>query len=41
MSPAAGFTVRYLWTAGRQSVTDFDMLAPEQQKLLNEKTTGF
>jgi len=28
MSPAARFTVRFLWPAGGQSVRDFDMLAP-------------
>lgn len=37
MSPAAGFTVRFLWTAGGQSVRDFDMLALEWQKLINGK----
>lgn len=37
MSPATGFTVRCLWTAGGQSGRDFDMLAPEWQKLIKEK----
>lgn len=39
MFPAAGFTVRFLWTAGGQSVRDVDRLAPEWQKLINEKAT--
>ena len=37
MSLAAGFTVKFLWTAAGQSVRDFGMLAPEWQKLINGK----
>lgn len=37
MSLAAGFTVKFLRTAAGQSVRDFGMLAPEWQKLINEK----
>lgn len=37
MSLATGFTVKFLRTAAGQSVRDFGMLAPEWQKLINEK----
>jgi len=37
VSPAAGFTLRFLWTAGGQSERDFNILAPEGWKQINEK----